>query len=164
MSLNKEEQNLLDNQMSVGELDHKLVYHLWEAYSAFLSFMDARTDSPLHSLSLTQWRTLNLIYFNPGSTQSALAREIGITRASMSPIINYFEKKGLLEREPAERRNAYALSMTATGKAAIQDFYHEIEIMEQEIDKGLGTAKTAKIIKLLTELRALLDIKSADAG
>lgn len=150
--------------MSVGELDRKLVYHLWEAYSALLSFMDARSDSPLHNLSLTQWRTLNLIYFNPGSTQSALAKEIGITRASMSPIINYFEKKGLLEREPAERRNAYALSMTDSGKAALQDFYNEIEVMEHEIDKEFGATKTAKIINLLTELRALLDVKTAEAN
>ncbi len=148
--------------MQAGDLSRNLMYHLWETYSSFLRFMDARSDTPIHKLSLTQWRTLHLIYNNPGCSQSALAKRIGITRASMSPVINFLEKKGLIERKPAERRNTFALSMTATGKTGVQSLYQEIELMEKEIGDSIGVDRLTESVDLLAELRAAFDAGSED--
>lgn len=162
-TVKKAEKPSASEAMQEGNLSRNLVYHLWETYSSFLRFLDARSDTPIHKLSLTQWRTLHLIFNNPGCSQSALAKRIGITRASMSPVINFLEKKGLIERQPAARRNTFALSMTTKGNKEVQAHYREIEAMEQEIGQAIGKQKLAKSIDLLAEIRAVFDAGSASS-
>ena len=145
--------------MKVGNLDKKLVYHLWETHRAFLRFTELHTNSLFNKLSLTQWRTLNLIFINPGRSQSSLAQEVGITRASMSAMISYFENSGLLERKPSQRRNTYALSITDKGREQVESFYEMIDTVEEEISTVISADNISLAINTLSDLRKLFNRK-----
>jgi len=149
-----------ESSLDIGKLDRTLIHQISEAYSTFLRYMDLRSNSPLRSLGLSQWRALNLIHFNPGCTQSAVATHLDINRASASSIIDLLVKKSLVERQAAKRRSAYSLLMTKAGETEIKSFYGEMQKMEKDIESTLGAEKNAQVIAILKELTAALVSKT----
>jgi DNA-binding MarR family transcriptional regulator len=141
--------------MNTGKLETTLAYQLWEAYSSLLDYMARHSDSPLNNLGLTQWQALNLINDNPGCSQSAVAVELGITRASVSAIITALVKKDLVERTAADKGNVNCLSMTAGGLKEINNFHKELDRMDLAVQRKLGKENATATIAALRELRAL---------
>ncbi|MBT4941193.1 MAG: MarR family transcriptional regulator, partial [Rhodospirillaceae bacterium] len=57
-----------------------------------------------------------IISANPGLTQSALARAVGIERSTMVAVIDALESRGLVERRPSPvDRRSYALVLSDQG-------------------------------------------------
>jgi DNA-binding MarR family transcriptional regulator len=100
-----------------------------------------------------QFGVLVLIEANPGSTQSALARAIGIERSTMVAVIDTLERRALVERRPSKvdrRSNALVLS---TGGAALMDKLRPMVRAHEDCIAGdLSPAERRLLIDLLRRL------------
>lgn len=140
---------------SVGDKLDSIGYNLVELYTMYLRLLGTRSDSRLLELNLTQWRTLMLIRFNPDQTQRALSTAIGIDPSSMTPIIDFFEKKGWVRRHDSQdNRSAYQIRMTPQGATIYDQVEREIGSMEDMIRQRLGEQAHRTLVKLLRRLHA----------
>ncbi|HEX6023686.1 MAG TPA: MarR family transcriptional regulator [Solirubrobacter sp.] len=88
-----------------------------------------------------------------GTRVSVLAQRAGMTRQSMTQLVEHLERRGYLERvpDPADGR-AQLVRTTARGRevfAIVREFVAETE---QRLETRLGTAKLAQLRALLVEL------------
>lgn len=51
-------------------------------------------------VTLSQWRVISMLVFQPGLTQKEIADKVGIEGATLVPVIDKMEKEGLLKRKP----------------------------------------------------------------
>lgn len=77
---------------------------------------------PERDLTLGQWRALVLIAAGDGLRASELAHRVGMSRPSMSRLVDRLERKGLVAStaDPDDRR-AVLLVSTVAGREALQD-------------------------------------------
>ena len=129
-------------------------YHLIELYDVYVRFLRSRSQSKLMNLNLTQWRTLTFIRFNPDRTQRALSTAVGIDPSSMTPVVDFFETKGWVQRHKSSvNRSAYGLRMTAAGLKAYRQIEREIGHLEKFFETTLGAAERNRLITVLEQLR-----------
>jgi len=82
---------------------------------------------------------LYLIAQNPGRTQSAIAKAVGLDRSSLVPILNRFEKSGWVQRIPSQGdKRAHALRLTRAGERKMRDLHDKVMSMEDRISDALG--------------------------
>src|SRR5579872_3757129 len=68
----------------------------------------------------TQYSVLTVIGANPGLSQMAVAKRLGIERARLVHLLDSLEARDLVDRIPsAIDRRSHALHLTASGKAAL---------------------------------------------
>ncbi len=51
-------------------------------------------------VTLSQWKVVGILVFQPGLTQKEIADKVGIEGATLVPVIDKMEKDGLLRRKP----------------------------------------------------------------
>lgn len=140
-------------------------YYVVELFNAYSRLIAGRTHSALLNLNTTQWRTLTVIRFNPGQTQHALSRRIGIDPSSMTPIINLLERKGWVRRHRSPtNRSAYGVRMTAAGTSAYRTVELEMGRSERLIAEILGAQGQRDLSKLLQKLHKALVEQLAAPG
>jgi len=95
-----------------------LGYHLRRAQiTVFNDFVKTMSEV---QITPGQFGVALLIYSNPGLTQSALARAVGIERSTMVAVIDALESRGLVERRPSPvDRRSYALVLSKQGEDLI---------------------------------------------
>jgi DNA-binding MarR family transcriptional regulator len=96
----------------VNPLDALLGYQLRRASVRMMGDLGRRIAT--FELKVAEASILVLIHANPGITQSALCRELGIQRANMAPIIAKLAARGLLDRRAVDGRSQ-ALALTPDG-------------------------------------------------
>ena len=122
-----------------------------------MRLLTSRSESRLMRLNLTQWRTLTLIRFNPNETQRTLSKAVGVDPSSMTPIIDFFEKKGWVRRHDSrDNRSAYQIRMTAEGTVAYAQIEKEMARVEELFERLLGSQPHRKLAGLMLELRTEL--------
>ena len=75
---------------------------------------------------------LILVEANPGTTSSALGRQLDIQRANMVPILKRLEDAGLIARAPIVGKSQ-GLGLTDTGVAKLAEGREVIEAFEREL-------------------------------
>jgi DNA-binding MarR family transcriptional regulator len=75
---------------------------------------------------------LMLVEANPGTTSSALGRQLDIQRANMVPILKRMEDAGLIERAPIDGKSQ-GLALTGDGRAKLAEGREVIEAFEREL-------------------------------
>lgn len=90
-------------------------YVLRRASSAMMSELAERL-LPL-KLRHVEATILLVLRANPGLSQSALGRMLGIKRANVTPIAARLEERGLIRRDASDGRSL-GLELTAAGKAS----------------------------------------------
>jgi DNA-binding MarR family transcriptional regulator len=75
---------------------------------------------------------LMLVEANPGTTSSALGRQLDIQRANMVPILKRLEDAGLIERAPIDGKSQ-GLALTGEGRARLAEGRGVIEAFEREL-------------------------------
>jgi DNA-binding MarR family transcriptional regulator len=101
---------------------------------------------------------LYLIGRNPGRTQSAIAKAVGLDRSSLVPILNRFEKSGWVRRIPSEGdRRAHALRLTRAGERKVKELYDKVNSIEERISAELGDDGQRSMLALLHRIQDLLD-------
>jgi len=113
------------------------------------------------TINLTQWRTLKLIRNNSGQTQRKLSDAVGIDPSSMTPIIDFFERKKWVKRKKSSaNRSAYGIEMTQSGIKAYDKIQEEVSRTESKIQDLLGERDTKRLVKLLDRLQQGLDART----
>jgi DNA-binding MarR family transcriptional regulator len=75
---------------------------------------------------------LMLVEANPGTTSSALGRQLDIQRANMVPVLKRLEDDGLIARAPIDRKSQ-GLALTEAGRAKLAEGREVIEAFEREL-------------------------------
>jgi len=143
--------------LSFGAHDEDVGQNLIELYDTYLKLLSSRTHSKLMALNLTQWRTLTLIRYNPDQTQRTLSRAVGIDPSSMTPIIDFFEKKTWVRRlDSKDNRSAYRIRMTPVGTQAYNQIAREMKRSEELFASLVGKSARQELAGLLGRLRTAL--------
>ena len=126
-------------------------YHLRRAQSVvfddFLRTMAAQRIAP------GQFGVLVLIAANPGLSQSALARAVGVERSTMVGVIDRLQARGLVERRrSAADRRSYALGLSAAGRRLLARLKPMVRRHEKRATLRLDDAEKATLIGLLRRL------------
>ncbi len=141
--------------------ENNVGHNLTEAYYAYVQLLTSKTYSPVMTINLTQWRTLKLIRNNSGQTQRKLSDAVGIDPSSMTPIIDFFERKKWVKRKKSSaNRSAYGIEMTQSGIKAYDKIQEEVSRTESKIQDLLGERDTKRLVKLLDRLQQGLDART----
>jgi DNA-binding MarR family transcriptional regulator len=101
---------------------------------------------------------LYLIAQNPGRTQSAIAKAVGLDRSSLVPILNRFEKHGWVQRIPSEGdKRAHALRLTRAGERKMRDLRDKVMSLEDRISDAIGEDGQKAMLDYLRRIQDTFD-------
>jgi len=144
-----------DNTLDFGELDEFVGFQLHRARNV--------AATRIHDLIAPEFQPghfpiLYLIGRNPGQTQSAIARAVGLDRSSLVPILNRFEQAGWVQRVPSEGdRRAHALRLTRAGERKLEDLHATVTSLEERISGELGEEGHKVMLEMLHKIQETLD-------
>ncbi|MBL6958843.1 MAG: MarR family transcriptional regulator [Rhodospirillales bacterium] len=123
-------------------------YHLRRAQIAvFSNFSRTIAD---HQITPGQFGVLTLIAANPGLTQSALAKAVGIERSTMVATIDALEGRKLVERRPSPvDRRSYALMLSNEGRGLVAKLKEKVVNHENDMMAAVSDEDRATLIRLL---------------
>jgi DNA-binding MarR family transcriptional regulator len=139
------------DDIDFGVLPDLLGYHLRRAQIVmFNDFVKAMADV---QITPGQFGVIAIINSNPGLTQSALARAVGIERSTMVAVIDALENRGLVERRPSPNdRRSYALVLSDKGAKLHQDLEPLIDQHEQRLSDDFSEEEKNQLIDLLSRI------------
>ncbi len=131
-----------------------LGYTLRRAQSAVFADFVGTFARAGEALTPGEFGLLVLVERNPGLSQMALARALGIDRSTLVPILNRLQARGLLVRHasPTDART-HALGLTPAGEKALARFARLVKAHEKQIASGLSASETRTLIELLEKVR-----------
>ncbi len=141
----------MDEELDLGILPELLGYQLRRAQvTVFQHFAGALGD---WNVTPGQLGLLVLVSRNPGISQTALARAVGVERSTLGEAIDRLRKRRLLLRKPAPRdRRSYALQLSASGRKFLDDFLPRLLGHEDSVAAGLSPKERKTLISLLRRL------------
>lgn len=152
--------NRNDKPLRYGALSDLVGYHLRRAQArVFDDFMASVAGegrgAEAGGITPGQFGVLALIDANPGLSQSALARALGIERSTMVEVIDRLEGQSLVARTVslADRRS-YALHLTEAGHALLARLKPVIKRHERHMTADLSDEEVATLIDLLRRIGA----------
>ncbi len=137
--------------LDFDDLPSLVGYHLRRAQVAvFNDFVGTMGEV---QITPGQYGVMTLIGANPGLSQSALARAVGIERSTMVAVIGGLESRNLLERNPSPvDKRSYALVLTSDGNKLLAKLKEMVRAHEQKMLSGLNDAERDQLIDLLSRL------------
>ena len=135
-------------------LDDLLGYQLRRASAVMMAALAAALGTT--GLRPTAASVLAFIAANPATTQSDMARTLGIKRANMAPLVAELESRGLLDRVPVDGRSQ-GLSLTAAGADLAAEVQQIMAANDARFERGLGRAERARLMDWLRGLRSAPD-------
>ncbi len=94
---------------------------------------------------------LMLVEANPGTTSSALGRQLDIQRANMVPILKRLEDAGLVERAPIDGKSQ-GLALTEAGRAKLGEGRNVVEQYERELIARVPEEHRAHLLPALNAI------------
>jgi DNA-binding MarR family transcriptional regulator len=142
-------------EASLGSLAGHLSFHLRTAQDACFQSFQRRFGRD--DLAPGRYSVLVLIDANPGLTQTALSRLLMRDKSSLTPVLGDLRRRGLIEREQvaSDRRN-YALTLTAAGRALLEELRPQAEAHERLIERIVGPDQHLALLKTLRRLTRAL--------
>jgi DNA-binding MarR family transcriptional regulator len=138
----------LDYGMLSGLLGYRLRRAQAVVFSHFLG-----TVGKEEGLSPGQFGVLVLIRENPGLSQSALAKGLGIERSTMVAVIDRLQAQGWVERVTSKTdRRSYALALTPSGREVLARATPLVLAHEREIAASLGPGEREALIGMLARI------------
>jgi DNA-binding MarR family transcriptional regulator len=134
-----------------GVLDQLIGYQIRRAQTRLFAHFEQR----LAHLNITpgQLGLLVMISANPGITQVALARAVGIERATLGEFIDRFEGEKLVERRGLiGDRRSYALHLTRRGQDFLDSAIPTAMAHESEFTDHLTANERATLLRLLAKM------------
>ncbi len=141
----------MDEGLDLGILAELLGYQLRRAQlTVFQHFASTLGDQ---NVTPGQVGVLVLVSRNPGISQTALARAVGVERSTLGEAIDRLLKRRLLLRKPAPQdRRSYALRLSASGEKFLDDFVPRLLRHEDDVAGSLSPAERKTLIALLRRL------------
>ncbi len=104
-----------------------------------------------------QARVLDALQRVGEASQVTLAKEFGLTAASMSTMTARLLEAGLIERQVDERElRSNVLRLSERGKALLKAIYREWRAMDREISDAIGPQNAEELAGLTYQLRNAL--------
>lgn len=102
-----------------------------------------------------QFGVMAIIGANPGLSQSALARAVGIERSTIVAVIDRLEARGLARRQPSPTdRRSHALVLSEEGQVALARVKKRVVDHEKRIAENFTPAEQSQLIDFLNRLAA----------
>jgi DNA-binding MarR family transcriptional regulator len=99
----------------------------------------------------TQYSVLTVIGANPGLTQMAVAKRLGIERARLVHLLDSLELRDLVSRvKSATDRRSHALHLTARGKTALAQFRRLAAEHERHVADKIGKENRERLLQILS--------------
>lgn len=96
---------------------------------------------------------LAIISANPGISQNAVSREVGLDKSVTVTMIDEMERKGWAERHRApEDRRRHALRITPAGQAKLDELFTRMEQTESAVLHQLSEGEMALLSELLDRM------------
>src|SRR5262249_28964925 len=100
-----------------------------------------------------QYSVLLLIEANPGSSQAAIGRTLGIERARLAPLLPDLEGRKWIERRSADSDGrSHALFLGPAGAKALAGSKKLAARHEAHMTKLLGSKRKSELLELLKDL------------
>ncbi|HEY6643862.1 MarR family winged helix-turn-helix transcriptional regulator [Povalibacter sp.] len=134
-----------------GILDQLLGYQIRRAQTRLF----AHFEEHLQHLKITpgQLGLLVMISANPGINQVALARAVGIERATLGEFVDRFEREKLVERRGLiGDRRSYALHLTRRGQEFLDEAIPAVMAHESAFTDHFTAVERATLLKLLAKM------------
>lgn len=96
---------------------------------------------------------LVLIEANPGISQSRLAEAVGLDRSTMVPLLDDFERRGLVARRAGSDRRTNGLWLTPAGARRLARMKRRVAEHEDRITAVLSGTERQTLLKLLARLQ-----------
>ena len=98
----------------------------------------------------TQYSVLTVIGANPGLSQMAVAKRLGIERARLVHLLDSLEQRRLVKRikSRADRRS-HALHLTTRGETALAKFKQLAAEHERHVEDKIGKANRERLLQIL---------------
>ncbi len=141
----------MEKRLDLGILPELLGYQLRRAQlTVFQHFAGALGDQ---NVTPGQVGLLVLVARNPGISQTALARAVGVVRATQGEAIDRLRQRRRLLRKPAPRdRRSYALHLSASGEKFLDDFVPRLLRHEDDVAARLSPEERKTLLALLRRL------------
>lgn len=98
----------------------------------------------------TQYSVMTVIGANPGLSQMAVAKRLGIERARLVHLLDSLEERALVSRiQSATDRRSHALHLTARGKAALAQFKRLAAEHERHVADKIGKENREQLLQIL---------------
>ncbi|MGO3741964.1 MarR family winged helix-turn-helix transcriptional regulator [Kerstersia sp.] len=96
---------------------------------------------------------LSLIATHPGMSQSVLAEQLQVNRASVVKVIDALETKGFVQRCPVQGdRRSYALAVTQAGRAELHALRRKMDAYEAALAERLEAGERQQLMRLLEKV------------
>lgn len=136
------------------ELEQSVGYLLRQAQLAVFADFVRYQSGPVTTPG--KFGLLLVIGRHPGRTQGELGDALGIRRTNLVPVLDHFEKLGLVQRAPCLRdRRANRLFLTRSGQAVLERAGAAQQKHEARITELLGETGRRKLMELLGKLHAV---------
>jgi DNA-binding MarR family transcriptional regulator len=129
----------------VAEFAGQLFFRLWRA-------SHTRVAAAFQSVRLTPalFAVLNYLGANDGATQRAIGTAMGIDPSTMVSLVDDLQREGLASRRPHPNdRRAYAVTITAEGRRALERARAMAYQAEDEVLGGLSAGERRELVKLM---------------
>jgi DNA-binding MarR family transcriptional regulator len=137
--------------LSYGDLDQHLGYVLRRAQLAGFDAFHRATASV--DITPARYTAFTIIAANPGLTQSALGAALGTARSGAMMVVNWMEKRRLVERRhrPGDGRS-WGLYLTRRGESRLRALNRRVRAHDAAFAARLAPGELATLKKLLDKL------------
>ena len=99
----------------------------------------------------TQYSVLTVIGANPGLSQMAVAKRLGIERARLVHLLDSLEHRDLVSRvKSATDRRSHALHLTVRGRTALAQFRRLAAEHEHHVAEKIGKENRERLLQILS--------------
>ncbi len=99
----------------------------------------------------TQYSVMTVIGANPGLTQMAVAKRLGIERARLVHLLDSLEGRKLVKRVPSTTdRRSHALHLSAQGQEALRKFKKLAAQHERHVADKIGKENRERLLQILS--------------
>src|SRR4051812_50216244 len=100
----------------------------------------------------TQYSVLTVIGANPGLSQMAVAKRLGIERARLVHLLDSLEQRDLVKRvKSSTDRRSHALHLTPPGKTALAKFKRLAAEHERHVEERIGKENRKRLLRILAD-------------
>ena len=134
----------------INPLESHIGYQLRRASTLVMAVLADRLSTT--HLTITEASVLVMINYNPGISQSAIGRSLGVKRANMAPIIATLDDRGLVLRSNPNGR-LVSLSTTEAGRQSSNMIEAMMRANDNEMFGSLEAQSQLDLLNWLTALR-----------
>ncbi len=119
-------------------------FQIW-IFQDFIKTLSAANIRP------AQYSVMTVIGANPGMTQMAVAKRLGIERARLVHLLDSLEARNLVKRVPSPTdRRSHALHLTPSGQASLRQFKMLAAEHERHVGEKIGAENRKRLLEILS--------------